>query len=75
MAVHFLIPLFMQGAEAHGSCILAHPLENIQEVQMQAAAGGPPTQASGWDRKEQVVWSGVEVPYIVTHNTVICSNL
>ena len=25
---------------------------------------------SGWDEGERVVWSGAEVPYLVTHNTV-----
>lgn len=62
----------MQGAAAQGPCILAHPLENIQEVQMQPAAAGAAASgsSSGWDTQEQVVWSGVEVPYIVTHNTV-----
>ncbi|EFN54662.1 hypothetical protein CHLNCDRAFT_135253 [Chlorella variabilis] len=63
--------VLLTGAAAQGPCILAHPLENIQEVQMQPAAAGAAASgsSSGWDTQEQVVWSGVEVPYIVTHNT------
>lgn len=56
-----------QGAPAHGPCILTHPLENIQAVAM---ADAPLGGGAGWDEEEQVVWSGVEVPYLVTHSAV-----
>jgi hypothetical protein len=64
--------LELQGAAAQGPCILVHPLENIQEVQLQVAAAAP--HADDWDMEEQVVWSSVEVPYLVTHNTVSGGN-
>ncbi len=86
------IPLFLgglltQGAPEQGPCILVHPLENIQEVQMAGpgstgaagtaggsatpgVAGGGGAVGGGWGEGEQVVWSGVEVPYLVTHNVV-----
>ena len=71
----------LQGAASQGPCILVHPLENIQEVQMAAGSsssgggnGGEARDGSGagggWDEQERVVWSGAEVPYLVTHNTV-----
>lgn len=52
----------MQGAAAHGPCILVHPLEGIQEVEMGSGGGG-------WD-EERVVWSSTHVPYLVTHSGV-----
>ena len=54
----------LQGAPEHGPCILMHPLENIQEVEMAEGAPG------AWDAEARVVWSGAEVPYLVTHNAV-----
>ena len=56
----------LQGAAFQGPCMLVHPLESIQEVQMQAATG----VGAAWDADERVVWSGTEVPYLVTLNTV-----
>ncbi|PRW45626.1 anaphase-promoting complex subunit 1 isoform X2 [Chlorella sorokiniana] len=56
--------VLLTGAPAHGPCILVHPLEAVQEVEM-AGGGGA---GGGWDEDERVVWSGVEVPYLVTHN-------
>lgn len=47
-----LMPDMLQGAAAHGPCILVHPLEAVQEVEM---AGGS-SAAGGWDEEERVVW-------------------
>lgn len=41
-----------QGAAAHGPCILVHPLEAVQEVEMAGGSSG----AGGWDEDERVVW-------------------
>ncbi|KAL4443950.1 hypothetical protein ABPG75_011687 [Micractinium tetrahymenae] len=73
--------VLLTGAPEQGPCILVHPLENIQEVQMlgggaAGAAGGSATPGAagggaaggGWGEDERVVWSGVEVPYLVTHS-------
>ena len=59
----------LQGAPGQGPCILVHPLENIQEVQMAAdrVSGGGGTF---WDEGESVVWSGTEVPFLLTYNAV-----
>lgn len=40
-----------QGAPAHGPCILVHPLEAVQEVEMAGGAGG-----GGWGEDERVAW-------------------
>lgn len=47
-----VMPAMLQGAAAHGPCILVHPLEAVQEVEM---AGGS-SAAGGWDEEERVVW-------------------
>ena len=69
----------VQGSAAQGPCILVHPLENIQEVQQQQqqqqqqlGGGGGGSGGGFWEEAEQVVWSGTDVPYLVTHNTVRC---
>ena len=70
----------VQGSAVQGPCILVHPLENIQEVQQQVAPERQQQRGGGggfWDEAEQVVWSGSDVPYLVTHNTVrraVCSS-
>ena len=51
----------VQGAVGHGPCILVHPLENIQAVVASPDGGS-------WDADESVVWSGTEVPFLVTYN-------
>lgn len=50
-----------QGSAGQGACILVHPLENIQPV---AADGGT------WSGDELVVWSSIDIPYLLTFNQV-----
>ncbi|GAB4821235.1 hypothetical protein N2152v2_008281 [Parachlorella kessleri] len=56
--------VLLTGCKGQGPCILVHPLENIQQI----SAGPGSRGGGGWGDGEEVVWSSLEVPFLVTYN-------